>query len=436
MRERSTYRAAVISDGATFWPDGTSTAGTAPSLQRLLWGAGLHLTERACVVFDRIDPRTFGTPPDGWRVNGDGPWRTYSNGERDVTVGFRAAMVPHRHYGVLFDETTDPGVLALLLDRYHRAVGLPWRGTPATTAHHAIRLSWANGHRTPLWHEARPERAHGAGFLHWSRIPTELEREWGYAHRFDANGAYLGAASSAALPWGPLVRAAAERGFDPAVGGVWRIRPGAELLAWQDDPMRPPLFGNRQPNRPAFDAAGCTWVTTPYARLLAELGTFDVVESLTAERTGRVLRTWAEQTRDALTLARAETGPQVRTVLTRAVGRTYKDAIGGFQRDKMPITRHVWGWTVIDQWRATLLRAAIRVHDSQGVWPLAVATDSLTYADCAPTPAPSPDRRFLGLLEALNVASCEIGCGCTPAGGGRLGTWKHEATHELAGWSA
>ncbi len=432
VRDRNTHRAAVINGAHSHRGDGTIGAVNPRLDLATLLSTTLAWFEPQCVIVldDHDQAWVRGGEHEanihGWRRQGDGPWYTFRRDSRTVMVGLRNFMLPARHFGVLFDETTDPGVLAMRLDRYQRATGTAWRGTPATTAHNAIRLSWENGRGTPLWHEPRVPGTHGVGFMHWTRNPTEVERSWGYQHRFDANAAYLGAAISAELPWGPL-EPTGPRPFDPRVAGVWRIMPGAELVAWDANPNRPPLFGNRTPGRPhPLDGDGTTCVTTPYAKFLAELGAFDVVDSATATRASRILRQFGERIRDGRTID-AAAGWHIEA----AVARTYKDAVGGMQRDGMPITRHVWGWTVIDQWRATLYRAILRVHTTQGVWPLAVATDSVTYADCTPTPTPSPDKRFPGLLDALGVASCELGCGCTPQHiHGRLGAWKHEESTE------
>src|SRR3982751_4474669 len=102
--------------------------------------------------------------------------------------------------------------------------------------------------------------------------------------------------------------------------------------------MRPPLFDPK-----CILSGGRVWVTTPYAKLLAQLGDrIEVLDAWTARPTygrdgttlihgpaGRVLRRWAETIRDARAQAEADEDP----LLVEAVKRTYKDAMGGLQRD-------------------------------------------------------------------------------------------------------
>jgi len=445
MYETNTPRAVVITDSRAHRSDGAVVdLADGTTLAWILGRLASPLTPQCTIVIDGHDERWLAgqldaVKADGWKPATTGPWSLFRNGDRTVSVGLRHAMHPAHHFGVLVNADTDPGVLAMRLDRYQRVTGTAWRGTPALTAHNGIRLSWENSTRQPLWHEQRLPGYKGAGHITWQRNLTDDEREWGWLHTFDGNAAYLGAAISADLPWSAL-EPNGQRWFDPALAGVWRIRPSRRLVDLHADPIRPPLFGNRRNGDPGLERDGTFTCTTPYAKLLAWLNDgedLDVVDSATAQAGhghasgARILRNWGEQIRDGLTLVRATTsGP-----LVTAVQRTYKDAVGGFQRDRMPITRHVWGWTTIDGWRATIYRTAVRVHETQGVWPVRIATDSLTYADCTPTPAAPADRRFTALTEALGVAICAGDCGCAPANAvAKLGQWKHEQTQTTAQW--
>jgi hypothetical protein len=358
-----------------------------------------------------------------------GVWTLFHRADgRTVAVGCRAVMLPH-HLGVLFGRDTDPGVTAMLLDRYHRATGMSWRGTCATTALAAIRLTWEDAPRQPRW--THPGNVgHAAGPLVWSRELNPDEATWGHAHTFDANAAYLGSAGGAVLAWSTLDHTG-PRTFDRRVAGYWRVALGDSTRAWMRDPARPPLIP------PGRIVDGHAWLTTPLADLLGQLGDpLRVVETWTASDAhgqpgARVLRQWAESVRDArAAVATMPAGP-VRTHLEIAVKHTYKDAVGGMQRPGMRIVRADWAHIVIDLWRATLLRRLIQVRETQGVWPYEVKTDAVTFADCLPAPR---RRGATGdiptLTESMSVTTCAAGCGCAPPGLGQLGTFKHQSSEE------
>jgi hypothetical protein len=342
-------------------------------------------------------------------------------------------MLDDRHLGVLVERDTDPGTLAILLDRFTALTGHSWRGTPATTAHAGIRLAWPNSGQQPRWNEPKKGPGRGVGALSWSRKLTDREREWSFLHTFDASGAYLGAMANADLAWSELQQTGA-RAFDRRLPGYWLIRFDVD---WPDD-GRPPLVDDRQ----LVD--GAVWVTTPYAELLGELGSsLDVLDSWTGAARGghgparghRVLRGWAEAVRDARNALGAVSAP-LRPAVAVAVKRLYKDAIGGMQRPGMRVSRPDWAHTVIDLWRATLIRRVMKVREVQGVWPVAVLTDSLTYADCVPVPQPRGATAPIPTLnDTLTVAACGVdGCDCAPDILGGLGTFRHEKRWTAAAW--
>lgn len=395
--ERSTkHSAAVISGSHVYYGDGTMLElrdGSRTDLVAVLDHTRSRFVPHSTVVFtdatlDALNGQRDAVTAAGWEATGDGPWTLYrANGNtRSVAVGCRPAMkVPH--LGILFDQTTDPGVLAILLDRYFRAVGEPWRGTCATTALNAIRVSWPNTQNQPLWKLREKPAGRTVGPLIWRRPLTERERGWGYVHTFDATSAYLGSAISAELAWSGLHHTG-RLPFDATRPGYWLIAPDVHTLEWLDDPACPPLF------RPGRD--GAVWMTTPYVKFLRDLGDRgEVLDSYTGQEmlradgrrrhppAGRLLRKWGEQLRDAR--GRAELMAGTPSVLT-AVKRTYKDATGGMQRPTMRVYRPDWAHTIIDLWRATLLRRIIEVHRTQGVWPVRVHIDSVSYADCVDYP--------------------------------------------------
>jgi hypothetical protein len=213
--------------------------------------------------------------------------------------------------------------------------------------------------------------------------------------------------------------------------GYWHVQLDNETLQLIGDPGRPPLLP------PSRVQDGCAWVTTPYARLLRELGDrCDIIDSWTAlpgQRTdgrrlhpagSRILRTWGGQMRDARAKVEAMSPGPLRELLLPAVKRTYTDATGAMQRDKdgrgMRVHRAIWSHTLIDLWRATLYRTAIRVRESAGIWPINIRTDSLTYADCSDDPGPL-------LAELAGARRAKVG----PTG---LGSWRHISVVTTEEW--
>lgn len=445
------HRAAVITESVVYYGNGTGVPaahGICRDIPAVLSGTLHRFAPHSTIVIDGVELDELALTvhrADGWQFSGEvGAWMLFhrDNGARTVAIGVRSAMIPARHFGVLFDAHTDPGTLALLLDRFIRLTGHSWRGTPATTAHAGIRLTWANSGQQPLWNQSKKGPGRALGALSWSRPLTEREQSWGWVHTFDSHAAYLGAAMTANLAWSGLEHTG-PRAFDKRVPGYWLLQLTPVILDWPND-GRPPLFGPGQ-----IIDHNTVWVTTPYAELLAELGDpIHVIDSWTGAthgrggRTGafRVLRPWAETLREA----RAELGTvsdSLRGPISTAIKRLYKDAVGGMQRPGMRISRPDWGHTIIDLWRANMFRRMIKVHATQGVWPVAVETDSLSYADGADRPQPRGATLHYGpwaltLTDALNTSTCAVGCGCADGREpGPLGTTRHESTVTADQWT-
>lgn len=429
-RERSTlHHSAVMTTAHVYYGDGTVTplALAGPPLPCLpaavLAGTRGRFTTPAVVVIDAPGAhQAWAAAADrlreaGWYHGDPGAWTTYRHTDgRVVIVGHRALMrAPH--YGVLFTADTDPAVLALMLDRYYRTVGHPWRGTPATSAHAAIRASWENAAKKPLWKTQRTGPGRGVGPLIWSRPLNEWERSWGKVHTFDANWAYLGAAINAECAWTALVHTG-PMVFDKRLPGYWLLSLDTETLARLRRPEIPPVVGKARD--------GCVWVTTPMAVFLGELGDrCEVLDSYTGPElirdgrrvhgaSSRALRAWGEGMRDALSTLHGRPAGGLKDALTLAVQRTYKDATGGMQRESMRVARPDWAHTLIDGWRATLLRTIERIHTEQGVWPVAIRTDSVSYADgdnwrvlarAIGAPTDKPEPRQLGRWKYTGAVS-------------------------------
>jgi len=410
MRSESNtpHRSCVLSTGRAHYGNGTMNThrpGVERDIVAVLTGTLRAFGDQATIVIDDVPVESVEGQSDavtaaGWEHSRIGAWSLFRRDGRSVAVGFRASMHPTHHLSVLFRADTDPGVLALLLDRYHTVTGTAWRGTCATTAHAAIRLTWGNSQYQPRWKAEKIGPRKGVGHLDWSRPLNEYEEGWGFVHTFDANSAYLGSAINSELAWSTLHHTGAIAAS--AAPGYWLVELDPATVAMHEDPTSPPLFGTRSIRD------GAVWVTTPYLKFLGEIGDpLRVLDSWTAipgvrgdgsqshPANVRVLRKWGETMRDArLSVARMPDG-SMRDLLETAVKRTYKDAVGGMQRETMRIYRPDWAHSVIDLWRATLWRKMMKVRETEGCWPVRVATDSVSYADCTDQPA--------SLKEAIGV---------------------------------
>lgn len=374
----------------------------------ILAGTLNRFAQHATVIVDEVPVdvvagQSAAVKAAGWEHARIGPWTVYRRQDRTVAMGLRASMHPRDHFGVLVHRDTEPGTLALLLDRYNGLIGNAWRGTPATTALNLIRLSWPNTRYQPLWTHRADMRVSHVGPLMWSRELGTFERDWGWLHTFDVSGAYLGAAAMAEVAWSGLDTTGVQP-FDAKLPGYWLLSLDPASYAEFTAAGRPPLFG------PRAVRDHTVWVTTPYAKLCQDIGLrLDVIDSLTASAMtradgslihpagARVFRTWAAAMKQARAQAAAMPTGALRDVLLGAVKRTYTDATGGMQRDGMRIHRPDWAHTIIDLGRANLYRLMMRVHETEGIWPVQVRTDSVTYADCTPDPG--------GLLTAVQRAT-------------------------------
>lgn len=437
-------RAAVVgTDHRIHLPGGLiSTATVRPSDILTILAGTVSMADHCTIVVDGATVADHAAHVDtvrrsGWAVTQVGPWTLYRRDGRTCAVGLRDEFGP-AHLGSLIHRGDDPGVLATLLHRYAELVGMSWRGTAATTAFARIRLTWENARETPLWHQIKTGPGYASGPLVYHRSLTRRERWWGYVHTFDAASAYLGSMINAELAWSGLTHTG-RRTFDRHVPGYWLCELSAATLAWCADPSLPPIVP------PARIRDGQAWLTTPMVDLLYFIGEPPaIVDSWTARERGgrrggyRILRTFGEQLRDARAAAARDSLMAERLVY--ALKRTYKDAVGGMQREGMRIYRPDWAHTIIDTWRATIIRRILSVHERQRVWPVRVMTDSLSYPDSG-GPAPRGATAALGeptLTDSLSVAVCEVpGCCCagpTQPEIGPLGTYKHTATVTTRAW--
>ncbi len=428
MKQASTHRACVIDTAArqVMYGNGQVTdvgENLVHDLLQILDGTTGRFAEQATVIVSGVPLALFATQSAkvkaaGWNHSTVTPWTTFHRSDgRVISLGVRAAFTGNQ-VDALFPRNTDNGVAAVTLDRYHQLTGVAWRGTYVTTAMAGMRLTCGNAWGEPLW-SLPPDRAkRGAGEMLWSRSLNSYETEWGFVHTFDGNSAYLGAMITGEFAWSTLHQVGPQP-FNPNLPGYWEVLLSDETYARCVDPTAPPLLDPRRITRQRT-----ALMTTPMAKLLHDLGDpCHIIDSVTGKsgvtRAGkdghpaqsRVLRPWAENMRDARKATRG--GP-----LEEPIKRTYADATGGLQRAGMRVARPDWAHTVIDQWRATMYRTMLRIRHEQGVWPVAVKVDALSYADCSD----SPDI----LLAALNGSKRRTA----------LGAYDHQATTSTADWAA
>ncbi len=422
------HRACVIIPGRVMYGNGTTAeirhtgvvdlrTWLAASTQKFCGWA-----EHSTVVVDgapwtAVQDQEAGIREDGWEFSKLDAWTLFHREGRTVSVGFRDSMNPRQHFGVLVSKIVDPGVLAQLLDRYNTMVPTAWRGTPGTTALAALRLSWANTGSEPLWHTKRNHAEGPVGPINWSRPLNQWEQDWGYVHTFDANSAYLSSAINAVVAWSGL-QDTGPMPFDSKLPGYWLVQLPDDVREFFGD-QRPVLIPPKRMLK-----HGYVWLSTDVVKFLVDLfGPVDVHDSRTAvpkvigdrmlRNTARVFRPWGEALRDARTAAQGQpTG--LRRILEGAVKRTYTDATGAMQRETMRVCRGDWADALIDLAAVNLYRRILRVHETEGVWPVEVRTDSVSYADCSDNPAT--------LAKAIGVRP-------------GLGGFKHQATVTVDTWN-
>ncbi len=321
----------------------------------------------------------------GWTPGrqGLGPWfRVFRRGAQPIYV-----RVPSWPKNFDPDLTDDPNLTTVTrrLADYHHATGGPYVIGAGYSAVNSLRYG-APWKAAPVWD---PD---------WSRLPATVAEHcvdrrdlaWsaervpvgGWRHTFDAYAAHLGAASMAVVAGEHLQR---ERGatFDPKMAGYWLIDPPS----WGHASIPSPLHG------PATtDKRGRVWVATATLSLLHELaadGEIDppaVLEAWIAPGTRR-LRPWAERIRDSLAGLVGDDSEDAE-VLRANLKATYREFVGALASDKIPmIHRPDWRAAIVSAGRAAMWRRAWRIGTTEDRWPLAIATDSLTYASDLEDPA-------------------------------------------------
>ena len=214
---------------------------------------------------------------------------------------------------------------------------------------------------------------------HWKREEDGAKYVCGY----DVTRMYLAAAGNAQIcPW--TLKETGKIPFDPKLAGWWLI----EVPPWNDDRLPDPA-GYGPPVR---------WVTTPTAKLLWELeqqglsAGFKVIDSWTGVGKGS-LRPW----KDIMERGYQESKAHNSTLLPVAFKQAARETIGLFKSSTYTTYRPDWHYTIVALARTNLWRKIRLVADSEGRWPLSVATDNVRYATPVPDPVSGcPTKLVLG----------------------------------------
>jgi hypothetical protein len=307
-----------------------------------------------------------------------------------------------------FAALPDGPALLRAAELFRERVGVPFRSSPGATARD-LWLALRKGRTSLRPGQAAPPavvRPSPEAPFAWSRPLTDVEREHGWVHAFDANAQYLGTAASIDLGAGQPEHRTGPLDFDPKTVGYWLADVPQAPAGLLPDPFTPSsrLAG-------LTDPAGRRWMTTPTLALAAELGApVRVHEAWTWPQSRRFLRPWAEAFRDARAACQGDPNPEAQAVLT-AVKAAYNKFFGWLASEQVggELARPDWNQLVIAQSRVNLYRKLARLARP----PFAVDVDALYIT--APTEAAAETAEALGL----------------PLGPG-LGQFKHKGSAPLA----
>lgn len=342
--------------GGSVWP---TPAGLATDWARLADHIA-HVPDLSTMVLPSAAGVFEGLDPYGWEPSGalqvSGAWATIRQGTRHqgryLHLGFADRMSDDPYVGEL---AGDPLLLGTALRRWAELTGAAYRTSPAVSAIASIRATVARQRRQPRWILQHP------GTTEWWTPPGPVNdlRVGPYdppppgLHVYDRRAAYLASAGAVELPFGQLRQTGTDA--DPRCG-YYRIR---VEQSWLD------LFGGA-------DSHGCVWVCHPTLAALAHAGVwYEMIDSWSTSECGRILRPWAERWRDAI-----DTLPPAKPTFKAG----YAQALGGLLAvPRGTVYRPDWRHMIMDHNRAHLVRIILRVHKTDGSWPVAVNVDSLYY---------------------------------------------------------
>ncbi|MGQ4519137.1 hypothetical protein ACUH92_08950 [Dermabacteraceae bacterium CCM 9520] len=247
----------------------------------------------------------------------------------------------------------------------------------------------------------------------WTRKPTEEEKELRYLHAYDRGGSYMAGAASLDLGIGKPEHHPRGREFDKKLPGYWLID-----IPTKDQMIFPHLKGGDNlisPEQAAkfphplapgglFLPGNAVWVTTPTLALAEEMGMKpEVIEAYVWPVHSRVLDPFYNSIRlgrnnlierlDSLKEIHDENElvdyentqaalDAVKAVYTRTIGMMGSTQYMKGRRGFAPERRH----HIIAKSRASILRLILKNATDTGIYPVAVATDTICYLSDNPDP--------------------------------------------------
>jgi len=337
--------------------------------QLFMGGEGVVMVDATVEQAARTLPELGATE---WKFTELRAWTTltrdYTNGQRTVIhLGLSGSVADNP--GALLNGAEGPADVAWRLGRYHDLTGHAWRYTAGVSGCFGLRQRWQHPDpgKQPLWRSAGPRGVMGQGPMVWNAAEQPAE---GTVDSWDVNAMYLGGIKNARVAWSELKPTGA-RGFDAGVAGWWEIDVATVPGELWDGKVRPPLFWARRVIK------GTTWLSTERAKLVEQLtGTIDVVDSWTCDNTEAIGRGYAERLASVRTGMLGPMGPAA-----RGVKRTWAELVGMVAREGGSIHRPDWSAAWMDLSCANMLRRVFRVGDQLGVWPVAIRTDAVHYAN-------------------------------------------------------
>lgn len=281
--------------------------------------------------------------------------------------------------------------LAWAVALYREAAGdvMPWRGNGAQTSAGFLRARYRRGGALKATEVAPPWTDKVAGEVDaiWAREPTVAEQRARYLMAFDLNGQYLSAASTLALPAGPVEHRDHFPDLREVDPGYWLC----EMPAWSGPgpcPWRVDRHG------------GPVWVTTPTAWLAQRQHDVVPLEAWVWPEHHQFLRPWYEHLKRAREVAGELTGPAL-----SAVKLTYKAGLGYLETKPAErkggatdaLYQPYWSEAVTAQARCNLHRRIAQLS----VEPLAVYVDCLYFLTNSTNPGAFCARAGIPLGDGL-----------------------------------
>lgn len=251
----------------------------------------------------------------------------------------------------------------------------------------------------------------------WGRPLTEAERKMAALHRFDKTAAWLGAFGACPLGVGEPVHAGVGAPFAETTAGFWRV---AEVPGTGPAGLPELHFSDAED--------GGHWLSTPSLNLLRGLypaWSPEILEAWYWEHSSRVMETGmydtARQARERIVAHIAAGRPGARWS-KQMIGRVYQSFRGYMARTSGPMTdfatggsysrdiyyRPDWARLILDLGTANMYRNLV-AFAAEGVYPVAVCVDALTFAsDEADPMAARPAAMLTGKARWTHEGSAPL----------------------------